>query len=264
MSKINQLTNVGLTQYEAKGYITLLGYDIAEAKDVYREANISFGKIYDVLDSLSNKGFLEIQNSRPKKYKAIPPHIALKNYLRSKKKEMEEDFEKFESEVQKTIKKLQTIKPVISNRELFHTASFETDEINFISMGIDKDAKEKLYVVINKAPNNEEQKEHEVNLRNFFDEKPNIDFRVIVGNAARKNKKDKPIIEKFSKLMDMRLCDEIDQSFGIIDNRIVILFQSDPIDIEKDMMAFKIWNEDLAEKYTKKFLQLWKKSKKIK
>ena len=73
---------IGLRGYEGKAYLTLLSLGEATAPKIASKARIPLTRIYDVLDSLANKGLVEVKAGRPKVYKAIPPYIALNYYVR--------------------------------------------------------------------------------------------------------------------------------------------------------------------------------------
>lgn len=67
------LKSVKLSNYEIRGYLTLLKTEILNARELGKKARIPIGRIYDVLDRLNELGMIEIQESRPKVYKAVSP-----------------------------------------------------------------------------------------------------------------------------------------------------------------------------------------------
>jgi sugar-specific transcriptional regulator TrmB len=78
------LEELGLTGSEVKAYVVLLRGGTMAASDVAREARIPYSKVYDALESLHRKGWVEEQKSRPMMYTARPPDTALEE-LRSRK-----------------------------------------------------------------------------------------------------------------------------------------------------------------------------------
>ena len=63
----------GLNGYEAKAYFTLLAAGESKAGDVARKAGVPQSKVYDILENLRGKGFIEQdEDARPKEYKALP------------------------------------------------------------------------------------------------------------------------------------------------------------------------------------------------
>jgi sugar-specific transcriptional regulator TrmB len=71
------LEGLGLTGSEVKAYIALLRGGSMTANDVSREARIPYSKVYDALESLHGRGWVEVQKSRPIVYTAKPPDAAL-------------------------------------------------------------------------------------------------------------------------------------------------------------------------------------------
>ncbi len=84
------LESVQLTEYEKRVYLALLKLNESKASEISRKSGIPQSRIYDVLDSLESKGFVEIFLSEPKKYKVIDIRIAINNFINLK----EEEFKK--------------------------------------------------------------------------------------------------------------------------------------------------------------------------
>lgn|GEM_PF-1100319 len=73
---------IGLKSYEGKAYLALLSLGESTAPKISSKAGIPLPRIYDVLESLTTKGLVEVKPGRPRVYKAIPPSIALNYYVR--------------------------------------------------------------------------------------------------------------------------------------------------------------------------------------
>jgi sugar-specific transcriptional regulator TrmB len=78
------LEELGLTGSEVKAYVVLLRGGSMTASDVSREARIPYSKVYNALESLHQKGWVEEQKGRPLMYTARPPDTAIEE-LRSRK-----------------------------------------------------------------------------------------------------------------------------------------------------------------------------------
>ena len=74
---------LGLNGSEIKAYAALLKGGTMTASEVSREARIPYSKVYDALESLHRRGWVEEQKSRPTVYTAKPPDTALEE-LRSR------------------------------------------------------------------------------------------------------------------------------------------------------------------------------------
>ncbi len=75
---IEALKNFGLSEYESRAYIALVSLGFATVKKVCELANIPHPRAYDTLAALEEKGLVEVQQGRPKIYKAIPPRMAFR------------------------------------------------------------------------------------------------------------------------------------------------------------------------------------------
>ncbi|MGF7118346.1 TrmB family transcriptional regulator [Methanobacterium oryzae] len=65
---------MGLTDYEIKAYVATISLISGTASQISLASNVPRSKIYEVLKSLSKKGFIEITREKPLKFNVIPPH----------------------------------------------------------------------------------------------------------------------------------------------------------------------------------------------
>ena len=72
------LRKVGLTEYEANAYLILLEKGALTAKQISYGAQIPYSKVYQTLNSLENKGWIEVTRKRPSKYFPKSPETAMK------------------------------------------------------------------------------------------------------------------------------------------------------------------------------------------
>lgn len=75
------LRRAGLTAYESEAYLALLSKRELTAEDVARQTSIPITRVYDTLEQLMQKGFARIIQSRPKRFHAVPPGEAKREYL---------------------------------------------------------------------------------------------------------------------------------------------------------------------------------------
>ncbi len=76
------LEGLGLTKTEIRSYAALLEGGTMTASEVARAARVPYSKVYEALESLHKKGWVDRQRSRPILYTAKPPESALEE-LRS-------------------------------------------------------------------------------------------------------------------------------------------------------------------------------------
>jgi len=97
---LDLLKQIGLNLYERKLWVALLSRGTATAGELSDLAKVPHSRTYDVLESLAEKGFLMIQNTKPLKYIAISPSEALERAKKKLKEEYEENvnrISKFQS-----------------------------------------------------------------------------------------------------------------------------------------------------------------------
>lgn len=71
------MESLGLTGYEIKVYLALLEAGSMTASDISKRSGVPYSKIYEVLNSLEDKGWLESDSSRPQKFFPKSPSTAL-------------------------------------------------------------------------------------------------------------------------------------------------------------------------------------------
>jgi len=89
----SSLEDLGLTGTEIKAYVALLRGGTMTASDVSRVARIPYSKVYDALESLHKKGWVEEQKRRPIVYTAKPPDTSLEE-LKSRQEADRKEKEK--------------------------------------------------------------------------------------------------------------------------------------------------------------------------
>jgi len=114
IAQIKEILNrIGLNEYEAKAYTTLLMLGPSKAREISKESQIPQSKIYEVLETLTLKQLVETLEGRPKEFRAIEPEIALINLLNEKEREI--------NELKKEIKLVSKIlKPVKEKQNLVY------------------------------------------------------------------------------------------------------------------------------------------------
>jgi sugar-specific transcriptional regulator TrmB len=71
------LREMGLNTYEVETYFALLESGQMTAMEISKKAKVPYSKIYEVLNSLKEKGWIKIVESRPNRYYPLPPLEAL-------------------------------------------------------------------------------------------------------------------------------------------------------------------------------------------
>jgi sugar-specific transcriptional regulator TrmB len=87
---LDALRTIGLNKYERNLWAALLSRGASTAGELSDISNVPRSRCYDVLESLSDRGFVILQPGKPMKYLAVNPKEALE---RAKKKITEEAIE---------------------------------------------------------------------------------------------------------------------------------------------------------------------------
>jgi len=86
------LQQLGLNAYEARTYLVLLGHSKFKALELAPRAHVPRQKIYEVLDSLVEKGFARVVQDRTKLFSAVEPNLAIPAWLARKRQLMEHEL----------------------------------------------------------------------------------------------------------------------------------------------------------------------------
>lgn len=73
---VDALVELGLRQYEAQCFVALAQLSEGTAKEISRVADVPQSRVYDVVDQLHRLGLVDIQESEPRKYAAVPVLVA--------------------------------------------------------------------------------------------------------------------------------------------------------------------------------------------
>jgi len=76
-----RLQQLGLNAYEARSYLILVGHPRFKALELAARAHVPRQKIYEVLDSLVEKGFAQVVQEKTKLFSAVEPSLAIPSYL---------------------------------------------------------------------------------------------------------------------------------------------------------------------------------------
>lgn len=87
-----RLQQLGLNAYESRSYLVLLGHPKFKALELAARAHVPRQKIYEVLDSLVEKGFAQVVQEKTKLFSAVEPSLAIPGYLSRKRQILEQEL----------------------------------------------------------------------------------------------------------------------------------------------------------------------------
>ncbi|WP_094227947.1 TrmB family transcriptional regulator [Methanolobus psychrotolerans] len=275
MDNERALRDLGLTKYEASAYTTLLKEGITGAQELSRKSDIPVGKIYEVLSNLNNIGLVEFQRSRPRKYKAVKPTIALNNLYTKKEEDTKNELENFKLKVAELETRFSNVaQPDHTEIQFWSTMIGEEDIIKNMKHMLDETEKEILHV-------------KPASITKILQKQKCIDPKTLIPTiieefikAAEKGIKIKTIVpeqifliglkEKYEKIQDpmirtmikknieIKLLD-CEYDFILIDEYITHIPIHDPLQPKKMFGELKVYDKEYAGKLKEKFEELWTK-----
>ena len=87
-----RLQHLGLNAYEARSYLVLIGHPRFKALELAARAHVPRQKIYEVLDSLVEKGFAQVVQEKTKLFSAVEPSLAIPSYLAQRAQVLQQEL----------------------------------------------------------------------------------------------------------------------------------------------------------------------------
>ncbi|MEO7142636.1 MAG: helix-turn-helix domain-containing protein [Bryobacteraceae bacterium] len=87
-----RLQGVGLNAYESRSYLVLIGHPRFKALELAARSRVPRQKIYEVLDSLVEKGFAQVVQEKTKLFSAVEPSLAIPSYLARRERSLTQDL----------------------------------------------------------------------------------------------------------------------------------------------------------------------------
>ncbi|WP_394743168.1 TrmB family transcriptional regulator [Natronococcus roseus] len=94
---MTDLRELGLSSYEEDVYRTLLVCGPATATEISSDSNVPRGRIYDILNGLSDRQLVQTRSHEPKRYAAIDPKTAIDRLLSERFYELEQEWYRLEN-----------------------------------------------------------------------------------------------------------------------------------------------------------------------
>jgi sugar-specific transcriptional regulator TrmB len=251
---IRELTSLGLTTYEARAYVALLGRDSFTAAQVARQGGLPRQRIYDVLGSLVEKGLAATRPGSVVKYSAVAPEMAIERLVAAHRREME-SLERSAAEV------IAELAPV------YATGQVHTDPLEYIEVLRDAGAINERFaelqsavkdeiLVFTKAPYATPPQENVEGLevsrvhtaRSVYEMSAFDDPKVIRG------------IERFIEAgEEARFVDSLPLKLVIIDETIVMFGMQDPVGSGRDLTIMVVEHPSLASVLKTAFDTYWQR-----
>lgn len=119
--RMASLCDLGLSSYENRAYRALLNLGPSTAQEISDESGVPMGRIYDAMNGLVAHEVVRSQtDSRPRKYIAVEPSIAIDRLLDSRRQELHEQLDRYETIAEEVLDELAVDAP---SEERFWTAA---------------------------------------------------------------------------------------------------------------------------------------------
>lgn len=234
---VETLQDLGLTQAEAKVYITLLGLGLVKVGQIIKKSGLQSSTVHNVLHSLIDNGFVSfIRKGKIKYYQATEPRIILQ-YFKDKEKRFEELIPQLEIKRKLAKEKTQAeifedFKGVTTALNILIEDARPRDVYRFFSTDVDRSniAIQKFFI--------------------RYDAKRKAKRLIVKGLARRKLK---PLFEK-RKYLKMKYADfPIPSNIGICNDKMVL------IDWGERPVAILIYSKQIIQKQIEFFDGVWEK-----
>lgn len=251
---LDTLKQIGLNLYERKLWVALLSRGTATAGELSELAKIPRSRSYDVLETLADKGFVMVKNTKPLQYVAIQPAEALE---RAKKK-IKEDADVSAKQIDNlksssTLKELEKIfkegLELVEPGEL--TGSLKGSHQVHDQLGtVFKSAKSRISIVSSAHALKEIHAKHADTLKKISSKGVNIKIAV-------HGKTEPEFMEKLKNIAEVRQSSEQLGRFIVVDGKHVILGLTGDEAHPTQETAFWAQSEHAAKVFEPMFNHIW-------
>lgn len=262
MDPVDGLKGLGLTQYEASVYTTLLGSGPLEAREISKRAGVPSGRIYDALHALSDQGMVEVIGGRPKRFSAIQPSVAFDELLSSKRVELDHAFEEMTREAARLEAELGP-KAREEPRPVFKVSVGEETGRAFLATQIAR-ARETIDLSL-RFEFKLEPRDVEVFRALSKAVERGVSVRAVLPTAELDRAIESPFAPQILELLgphlgqglDVRLSEQAVVPFTVLDGRSVTLAVKNPIEPDRYFAFLYVHDPPFGKDLTRKFEELW-------
>ena len=264
LDRSDMLRSLGLSTYESGAYLALLSLGAAEAHSISSRADIPTGRIYDVLNSLKEMNLVEVQESRPKVYKAVDPRVALKRILSRKKEELDEKYEQL-TRAALSLEKILIKKERFSDEPSFWSVAVGQREVHevFEKRLAEAEREVLMYLELERYDPYDEPMFGEM-LRAL---ERGGEIKILLGAGDVINLQGLGFSSMVARLLPhlgnnlhVRVVDKVHTPYNVIDDEKVIFAVKNPMDPEEYFAVISVWDRELGEGLKGKFLDAWRKA----
>ncbi|MDY6915600.1 MAG: helix-turn-helix domain-containing protein [Candidatus Cloacimonadota bacterium] len=243
-SIIKKLKEIGFTEYESRTYYHLLKKKYFTASEISRVAKVPRTRIYEILNTLTKKGFVTQIPGKVRKFSAISPEFAFQNMVLT----LEQNFDQQKSEIKELSQQLLPIfdKQKENSDPLDYIEIVrEPNRINEKMNELGEKTKNEI-VTMNRAPYAVDF--DKIVARGSLNYIEGIKYKLLAEKSDMENKN----YQQFMRLWQqagakIRIAEEIPVKLAIFDNKTIILSLPDPISHQSSLTSMIIEHPDLAK-----------------
>ncbi len=261
------LKRLGLTSYEAQAYLTLTTTGPLDASKLAKNSKIPTGRIYSILTSLEERGLVRRQDTRPKKYMAVQPQIAVKKLAETKKAELDEKKQEIDETAQKLHIELLGIARKKPQAQFWTVAVGEKEAWELSRELINQAEKEILFFLTSKEMTKKEpHPNHQETLNSLLKAlEKGVKIRILLNPLSNleeytKNPTVKRLLGHLGKQLQCRTAENPTTPFDIIDSETVLLRINNPAKPEELLATVHLQNNQLAKELRKRFQEIWQEA----
>jgi sugar-specific transcriptional regulator TrmB len=261
---VEELKGLGLSTYEASAYGTLLRLGIADASLVSQKASIPFGRVYDVLNTLVERGLLTLHEGRPKQYRAVQPRVAMSLLLAHRKRELDDHYAeltRLASDLEKRISP-----KVKKDPSSFYSAAVGEDESR--AFLVEKLAEAAQSMDVSLEVQRYTPRDDDLFSALLAAVERGVRTRILLRDADIPRILDSPLNEMLARTMlphlgktlHVRIVEGEQVPFAVVDGEKAIVGMKNPADPAVYFAAVYIWDPKFASELSERFESLWQRA----
>lgn len=265
------LAKIGLNKYESSVYLTLLKQGSMEASKLSCASKVPIGKIYEVLKALKNYKLVEIQPSRPQRYRAVDPKSAFKLMYKKREEEALNELKMLKEAFDEIEKELCNENSSQNVETIFWPDRFRNNELNEMVTSYFEKIEHEICVVIHNKYKPERSELYDASVSIFSNAFLSLVQRGVKVKILDPGSQLLPaLIELIDSIEDpsfIRFCRDLmevriletEYNFTIIDSRITLLDIEDQFNTSRNLGMTRVHDKSHAKRFKTKFDELWKK-----
>lgn len=134
---VKALEELGLSNYEAKCFVALCHVPQGTAKEISQISEVPRSRVYDTVNRLHERGLVDIQQSDPREYKAVPKEAAFERLRRD-----------YDATIESANEALENLQPVQSKDDQGVWATTSSEHVVDRIVTLLDDAKHSVHLLI--------------------------------------------------------------------------------------------------------------------